>query len=116
MSDVDVGDRLREGKWLAVLYHIDGSTCREAVPAIERMASSRPVAFLEMPPYASADERLTSINSKALIGRLSDARDWFATTPVVLLLHDGIVRDVVQGERAVGLGVDWEAMRFLPAR
>jgi hypothetical protein len=111
-SDIDVGDRLRIGQWLVVLYHADCSTCREAIPAYDLMSSSHAIAIVEMPPYASSDEKLTSPGSKALIGQLSDNREWFATTPVVLLLDDGVVRDVSEGEPADAVSVDWANMKL----
>jgi hypothetical protein len=110
LADLDIGERLKTGQWLAVLYHADCSTCREAVPGYERMAMSHPVALLEMPPFAhSGDDRLVPADTKALAGRLSDGREWFATTPVVILLEGGVVRDVVEGKAAVGAVVDWQA-------
>ncbi len=115
LPHLDIAERLKTGQWLAVLYHADCSTCRKAVPGYERMAGSHPVALLEMPPFAhGVDERLVPADSPALVGRLTDAREWFATTPVVLLLNDAVVRDVTEGPAAVGAAVDWTGMKLTP--
>lgn len=112
LADLDIAGRLQAGRWIVVLYHQGCSTCIEALPGYEAMSLARQVALVEMPPYASPADRLIGPGSKAVVRKLSDTKEWFATTPVVLLMQDGVVRDVLEGKAAVGAGVDWEAMKL----
>jgi hypothetical protein len=80
------------------------------------MASAHNVAFIEMPPYASADDSRITFDDRAAPGRLDDSRDWFATTPVIVLLQNGIVRDAAEGQSVLGMLVDWGKMKFVPAQ
>jgi hypothetical protein len=101
---IDVGAQLSSGAWLVVLYHQDCHTCQQALPLYERYATSADakslrVALVEMPPYGDMPE--ISGSSPCLSGRLSDQREWFAQTPLVLLLDDGKVIAAAEGEKAV---------------
>lgn len=114
VAEIDIGDRLRIGRWVAVLHQVHCSTCQEALPFYEaqaRDAGGHGVALIEMPPHEGAE----SHDSHAVRGTLSAGREWFASTPVVLLLEDGMVRDAAEGKPAVALTPDWEAMKLIPA-
>ncbi|MGC8642054.1 MAG: MauE/DoxX family redox-associated membrane protein [Isosphaeraceae bacterium] len=97
--------RLNEGRWIAVIYRNDCSHCRSVVPELWALASGRAgvqMAFLEMPPYASPDKSLLAaasrLSSRIAVGRLSDRLQWFAQTPVLVELEDGIVRRAEAGD------------------
>lgn len=117
ISEIDIGEQLRTGKWVAVLHQAHCSTCREALPFYEAQARAAGetkaygVALIEMPPHEGAH----SHDSHAVWGTLSAGREWFASTPAVLLLDNGIVRDAAEGKPAVALTPDWEAMKLIPA-
>jgi hypothetical protein len=101
---IDGGSQLSSGAWLVVLYHHDCHTCQQALPLYERYATSADakslrVALVEMPPYGDMPE--VSGSPSCLSGRLSDKREWFAQTPLVLLLEDGKVVAAGEGENAV---------------
>jgi len=58
------------------------------------------LAVVEMPPYAGSSESVRWSTSIGLFTKLDASRDWFATTPVAILLKDGIVRAAIDGDRA----------------
>jgi hypothetical protein len=104
---IDIADRLRSGAWTLVLYHHDCSACIAAIPGYEQMArdehgktAQSHVALIEMPPYAAAGENAVSASSLCMLGKLSDKREWFATTPVVIELRDAIVTQANDGNAA----------------
>jgi hypothetical protein len=103
---------LERGCWTAVLYHHDCPTCLELLPGLEPVARAADgsadhprVALIEMPPYAPPGESPVPPGSACLRLKLSDAREWFATTPVVLQIRDGVVLAAAQGEEAKKLVV-----------
>jgi thiol-disulfide isomerase/thioredoxin len=104
LSSVDVKDQIATGEWTVVLYHSDCPACRDAMPTFEQQArSGAKIAAVEMPPYAAADSELVPPSSACLRGRLSDKREWFATTPVVLTLRDGVVASAREGSDQVAV-------------
>jgi hypothetical protein len=65
------------------------------------------LAVIEMPSYAGLGEALPWPATPGLAGRLDTTRDWFATTPVALLVQDGIVQAAADGEHAVTPDAAW---------
>jgi hypothetical protein len=112
---VDIGSRLSTGRWLVMLYHSDCEVCQETMPRISRMApvESIKTALIEIPPYREDAKSLTAPYAACVNGKLSDAKEWFATTPVVVLLDDGVVRGVSEGNDALGLTYDALQHRFV---
>jgi hypothetical protein len=53
---------------------------------------------VEMPPYGDEERILHKAPSAGISGRLSTSHEWFATTPIELVLRDGVVQrlDVTQ--------------------
>jgi hypothetical protein len=100
---IDLGSQLRIGQWLVVLYRGDCPTCQKLVPQIDQLtqAGSVSVALIEMPPYQTEALKLDSPQAAWVAGRLSDRKEWFATTPVVILLDNGIVRGISEGENVL---------------
>ncbi len=101
---IDVGQRLASGRWTVVLFSHGCSGCDEVMPIYESLAA-RPggprVALLEVPPYEESAAGPVNSESPCLVGRLSDRRDWFVETPVVLELRDGNVLSAAGGQTAV---------------
>lgn len=111
LGHIDIGDGLTKDKWVVVLYHHDCSHCRKAVPKYEARArkmagqsGSPRVALIEMPPYSPAGKSLVSAATACTVGRLSDVRDWFAATPVIIELADGTVTRARQRPSGVSIG------------
>jgi len=104
---IDIGGELANGRCVVVLYRSDCDHCRRAIPRYEAVAASWKdragvpmVALIEMSPYAPPGRGLIGANSRAMVGKLSDSREWFAQTPVAILLEDGKVVRAVEGEDA----------------
>jgi hypothetical protein len=98
LEHIDIGDQLREGSWLAVLYHHNCPDCQTAIPKYERMARDSQgkehpfrIALVEMPPYDRTATRETPFCS---YGRLDESKKWFTTTPVTVLMVRGAVKSV----------------------
>ena len=66
-----------------------------------RKIAGERIAAIEMPPYAPIGQELVRDGTACVRGKLSNEREWFATTPVVISLVDGIVTKAVEGEQAV---------------
>lgn len=103
------GANLVQGRWTVVLYHYDCPLCREVVARLQEEARDAPagpdaesarVALIEMPPYAPPGEGEIAASSGCVLGQLSNDRDWFTTTPLVIALSDGDVVSVRQGKDA----------------
>lgn len=107
-NHIDVGEKLLRGNWIVLLVHYDCDHCASVVPLY--VASRRPdksrFAIVEMPPFG--DVPWTLDGSSAIRGRLDEQREWFAATPVAILLHDGVVRAVAEGARAMHPPADWQ--------
>jgi Methylamine utilisation protein MauE len=115
---------LSEGRWLAVLFQHDCSHCRSVVPELWDWAAGQTgahAAFIEMPPYAPTGKSLLeaapSHSGRVAVGKLSDRQKWFAQTPVLIELEDGIVRRAEAGDidpRSWQGGQGHGARRFRP--
>ncbi len=92
---IDIADSLKKGNWLVLLYHHDCPDCAAAIPKYEKMGRDfvgnedfLRIALIEVPPYAQGQ---VSRNSPCVLGRLAAVKEWFVTTPAVVLLKDGQV-------------------------
>ena len=117
---IDIGSQLNSGRWIVLLVHHDCDHCAAAVPryVAEYGGPLSPPAYnlrpptpdllppphlavIEMPPFADAgDPPPWQLPPTVLSGRLDGTRDWFATTPVVLGIRDGIVISGKDGDAA----------------
>jgi len=99
---------IQTGHWLVVLFHHDCSTCREAIPGYQQMATQATadtalprIALIEMPPYALPQHRaFDHAQSTAAVGQLVDHVEWFVTTPTRIEIIDGIVKNSQTGKHA----------------
>jgi len=101
-GEIDIAGELTQGNWLVLLYHHDCPDCAKAVPVYEQMARDLDgnddflrIALVEMPPYGDGP---VSEESPCLLGKLSQKKEWFVTTPAVALLKDGRVASAWEGE------------------
>jgi hypothetical protein len=78
---------LSEGAWIVLFHRHDCPDCQEATPQYERLAHSRRVALVEVPPYG---HELVG-TGRARHARLRNDRNWFIQTPVEVQLNDGVV-------------------------
>lgn len=87
---IDIGDKLKEGKWLVLLYHHDCPKCQEALSTLQHLARLQQIAVVQMPPYGVGNG--DGCKSKwPAIGRLGVVREWFAETPILVSIDNGLV-------------------------
>jgi thiol-disulfide isomerase/thioredoxin len=101
----DIGAKLKEGEWLALLYHHDCPKCQDAMKqlkAVANQADGLRVALIEMPPYGKTPGDIGA-PELFVMSRLLAVKDWFAQTPVLLVLSEG---QVVRVGRPESLLVD----------
>ncbi len=98
LRQIDVADSLRDGLCLVLFYHNDCPTCREAIPVYSQMydeitaeGNTTKIAFIEMPPYGAATDTPIPVDSRCIAGRLDDTMKWYAATPLLVVIEDGIV-------------------------
>ncbi len=79
LEHIDIGDQLKEGNWLVVLYHYDCPSCAEVILKIEQMAREfegnedfMRFALIEIPPYGS-EKAGNHVNVKT--GKLGTGRE-----------------------------------------
>ena len=89
---IDINDKLKTGNWLVLFYHYDCPGCQEAMAELEKLSPQArfeglffDIAIIEVPPYGNP------IETNCLYGRLFDVKEWFITTPAIVLLKNGEV-------------------------
>lgn len=95
------------GRWLVIFYHDDCVTCQKAVPEYQAMAAryagvanAPRVAFVKMPSYDGRIPGIVEPSAYYLSLALPADREWFAITPVCVVVQDGEVVSGLQGEEA----------------
>lgn len=95
LEHIDIAESLQKGTWLILLYHYDCPDCGTAIPKYENMARDLAgnedflrIALISVPPYGRGP---VSENCPCTLGRLAETKEWFVTTPVVVLLTDNQV-------------------------
>jgi hypothetical protein len=108
---LDGGPQLANGRWIVLLVHHDCDHCIAAVPQYEAampLNGQTKLAIIEMPPYAGpGEEGFAPSPAVSLTGRLDATRDWFAATPVAILLDHGIVQAAADGDKAATPNPAW---------
>ena len=100
---IDIGHKLKEGKWLVVLYHHDCSKCQEVISGYQRddmankdgQANGPNVAFVELPPYGGMQDTIGCREMPYRWGKLDDEREWLVDTPSRLVLENGLVTQYI---------------------
>jgi thiol-disulfide isomerase/thioredoxin len=102
LEHIDIGKQLEKGIWLILLYHHDCPDCAAAIPKYEQMARDMAgnedflrIALIEVPPYG---QRPINDNSPCKLGRLTDTKEWFVTTPAVALLTNSRITSAWEGK------------------
>jgi len=98
LAHIDIGDQLKEGNWLVMLYHYDCPDCAKAIPEYEQMARDMEgnedflrIALVEVPPYGQSS---VGEDSPCVLGKLDKSKEWFVTTPVSVFSSHGSVKVV----------------------
>ena len=101
LEHIDIAEKLSKGNWLILLYHHDCPDCIKAIAEYERVARDLggnedrlQIALIEVPPYGRAP---IGQNTPCTLARLSDRKEWFVTTPSVILLADGTTKSAWEG-------------------
>ncbi|MBN2455356.1 MAG: hypothetical protein JXB29_02275 [Sedimentisphaerales bacterium] len=97
LEHIDIAKSLQEGTWVMLLYHHDCPDCVAAIPMYEQMAYDIKgnedflrITLIEVPPYCpdTGDE-----NCLCTHGCLANTKEWLVTTPIVVLMTDGWVKE-----------------------
>jgi hypothetical protein len=94
---IDIGDTLMQGRWTVALVHHDCSACEALILRYAHSLSARgnqQIALIEIPPYGP----LATHDGGLVIGHLTDRKEWFVSTPLEIVLDDGIVVQVRQDQ------------------
>ena len=97
---IDIGDRLKDGKWLVLLYHHDCPSCQASLPKHTRLScelrargENVQVGLVEVPPFGG--EYLKSNTLGVCVpGRLNGATEWFVATPLDVIINHGMVMKI----------------------
>jgi hypothetical protein len=101
---IDIGKQLEKGNWLVLFYHHDCPDCQKAIAnlgwpghqfGIEK--TDLKVAIIEMPPYGG------SIETSCTYGRLLNVKEWFISTPAVVLMKNRKITQV-WGQEPLDIG------------
>lgn len=94
-----------EGKWVVVFYRHDCPRCEEIIHGDARFFDQvalrgevMQVALVELPPYSAGTLRFRFRGIPWLVGRISDAKDWYLTTPQEVILDRAMVTKVSNGK------------------
>jgi thiol-disulfide isomerase/thioredoxin len=96
LEQIDIAEALKRGAWLLLFYHHDCPDCRQAIPQYGQMARDLAgnedflrIALIEVPPYGP---RSLHVSTACVSGRLAATKEWFITTPAVVLLTNTRVK------------------------
>lgn len=98
LKHIDIAESLRSGVVVVLFYHWDCPDCREAIPKYEQInrelaagEGSMRFAFIEIPPYGRQEDNPVGPDTSCLKGRLDTSKQWYITTPLVVLIENGSV-------------------------
>jgi thiol-disulfide isomerase/thioredoxin len=102
---VNVMDKLETDVAVVYLYRYNCPNCREDIDEFERIVhqfagneQAIKFAYISVPPYPTPEQDLVPKGTPAVRGKLSDEKQWYFETPVIVILVDGKVANVWQGE------------------
>ena len=107
LDSIDVADTIGTGNWLLFFYRHNCDDCHEAMPRYLEFARQfgqtegfLRVAFIAIPAVDDEpiEDELVEPDPAWLLGKLDDDEEWFVSTPVIVLLSDGIVTYAIEGE------------------
>jgi len=89
---VEISEDLSQGDWLVCLYHADCPKCQALLPVLDQRARhGQRVALISVPANGHGQYASIPADSPMTLGRLTEARDWFVSTPALLALSGGTV-------------------------
>ncbi len=93
LDNIDIGDLLKDGRWLVLFYHYDCGDCVEVIDGWADNAGwltgCANMMAIEVPPYGSA-----GVDAGEMVhrGRVDESREWFVSTPAMIFVEDGVVK------------------------
>ncbi len=88
--------------WLVVFYHDGCKSCQAVVPEFQQIAREwkqtafkRQIVFIRVPDGEDTIDQLVNENFDYAHGQLNNSYDWFMPTPTVLVVDNGLVRNVI---------------------
>jgi len=100
IPQIDVGEQLSQGQWNVIIYHYDCPRCQQLIHDFDLHANAirnpTRLALIEVAPYRPT-KYTYALDHKAessLCGRLTDAKEWFVATPLVITIQEGIVSTI----------------------
>ena len=95
LNYIDISEQLTRGDWTVVFFRSGCPDCEALLRDYKQRASqevfAQRIALIEVPPYDDAGEGSDLLGPIFILGRLSDAKEWFVKTPLQVRLTDGIV-------------------------
>jgi hypothetical protein len=85
------GEILKQGTWTIILIHTDCPNCRKLISEMENQNTTN-TALIEIPSPATEDLSISQISFP--IFKLDKSNEWFAVTPCVIVLVDGICTSI----------------------
>ncbi len=110
-SDKPLAGKLAHGQWAMLFYHANCHQCQRAIPVYERAAAQweakgNPLrmVFIRVPSDLDVVAPKGLFHSDAPIhGTLDASHEWFATTPAVVELRNGMVNRAATDMAAMNL-------------
>lgn len=101
---IDVGDKLAAGDWTAVLFDRGCPECRKTVPKyVQLVREDNPavgrLALIEVPSDGPGGWLAELDASTYLLAKLSEERYWYVQTPLIIILKDGVVTEVLDSDK-----------------
>jgi hypothetical protein len=85
------GEILKQGTWKIILIHTDCPNCRKLISEMENQNTTN-IALIEIP--SPATEYLSISKISFPVFKLDKNNEWFAVTPCVIVLVDGICTSI----------------------
>jgi hypothetical protein len=103
---IDVGESLRQGRWIVALVQQGCAKCEAAIEEYEELARRQHpsaglprVAVIQIPTASGAPIGRNGSGSSCLWGQMSPSHRWYVRTPLELSLDEGRVRQVTTAPR-----------------
>jgi hypothetical protein len=107
-DEMDQSQEMKTGRWRLIFYHFDCEECRQIIPTyleIAKMGQTTDdrdqLAFVEVPPIAPVGKGLIPTSSDWRHFNLRQDRNWMITTPMILVLKNGRVISVTEGDHSL---------------
>jgi hypothetical protein len=97
---VEIDDDLKQGHWIIVFYGAECKKCKEYFAEWQQSGfpvgadGDKRIAMLEISGKSENNFRQTMKNKPYYWGILNRSKQWFVETPSVLLLEEGIVKQI----------------------